>query len=130
MLRRVTGRFLLGLLVFVAACDRAEELPIDPVAAPDGVLDCQIEGVSIEMTRDIPGNAVGRPTPRLAVMSTASELLRPGDTFVEIDESTFSIVRAGKELVILHVNRAGGGGFVVPGTERCMDDPADVIIFP
>ena len=121
---------VMALLVLVASCDQAEERPIDPVAAPDGLLDCEIEGVTMEITHDIPGDALGRPTARLAAMSAASELLRPGDAVVEIDESTFSIVRAGKEVGILHVNRARGGGFVVPGAEGCIDDAADVIIFP
>jgi hypothetical protein len=63
-------------------------------------------------------------------MSAASEFLQPGDAVVEVDESTFSIVRAGKEVTVFHLNRAGGGGFIVPRTEGCLADDVEVFTLP
>lgn len=114
-------------MVLLAACDQPEELPVEPVGAPDGVLDCEVEGITFEAAAaDIPADALGKPTPRLAAMSAASEHLRPGDGVVEVDGMTFSIVRAGKEVGILHVDRAARG-FVVPRMEGCVAEDADEV---
>jgi hypothetical protein len=106
------------LLVLLAACDQPEELPVEPVSAPDGVLDCGSD-LHIVSVQDFFGQTAGHSTPRQAVMAAASEFMSPGDGVIEIDTITFSIVRDGREVVIFHVEGLESGRFLAPSTEAC-----------
>ena len=85
---------------------------------PDGKPDCPDDQILIVSGHPAPGLA-GSPTPRAAAMIVAADFLEPGDALVQVEGTVFSMVRSGREVVVIRVSPGEAGGYFANHYEQC-----------
>jgi hypothetical protein len=109
------------LLILSLACStEAASTPTATVAAavPDGKPDCPDDLILVAAGHPQPG-LPGSPTTRAAAMIVANDFLETGDALVQVEGTVFSIVRTGREVVVITVSPGEAGGYFANYYEQC-----------